>query len=415
MHAPSFRWPATAVLALLAACGGAAHPGSGEAIAAQAPKTVLRETPHGAFVEPAPAAGTRGPSTPMPVKAPATLQRVAIVDREGFGQPLDAATIEVPAGWVAQGGVRWRPDVECVGNTVGFEWAATSSDGLQAVSLMPRLAWQVDGTVVPMNPCPAAPIQTARAYLESVVRSARPQARVLAYRERADIVTAMTANAHAPANGSRMRHEAGEILVGYALQGIEMREAFVAAVTFSEITDPMIGRSVNGMSQDLIALRAPDGSLDFALLEKLRLSVRYERAWGERMIARSRQHVEAVSQRQVASIQAWHQRRMNEITMQGILERGRIRMDTIQAIGRINDQGFANRQATNASIHTATIDAIQEVQPWRDPTSGKQIDLSIHYRYAWQLDDGRQFLTDRADFDPQRDLGIGGHALQPVR
>ncbi|WP_440225077.1 hypothetical protein ACQQ2N_07475 [Dokdonella sp. MW10] len=414
MHAPTFRWPATAVLALLAACGGAAPPGSGEAIAAQAPRTVLRETPHGAFVEPAPA-GMRGPSTSVPVKAPATLQRIAIVDREGFGQPLDAATIEVPAGWVAQGGVRWRADVECVGNTVGFEWAATSSDGLQAVSLMPRLAWQVDGTVVPMNPCPAAPIQTARAYLESVVRSARPQARVLAYRERADIVTAMTANAQAPANGSRMRHEAGEILVGYALQGIEMREAFVAAVTFSQITDPMIGRSVNGMSQDLIALRAPDGSLDFALLEKLRLSMRYERAWGERMIARSRQHVEAVSQRQVASIQAWHQRRMNEITMQGILERGRIRMDTIQAIGRLNDQGFANRQATNAGIHAATIDTIQEVQPWRDPTSGKQIDLSIHYRYAWQLDDGRQFLTDRADFDPQRDLGIGGHALQPVR
>ena len=121
------------------------------------------------------------------------------------------------------------------------------------------------------------------------------------------------------------------------------------------------------------------------------------------------------SQRQQNAIQNWHQRRMSEISWNGILERGRIRLDTIQTVGRIHQGGVAATAATNQRIHDANIDAIQEVQPWRDPGTGQQIDLSIHYQHAWQLDDGRQYLTNDPDFDPARDLGIEGHALEPVR
>ncbi|MBN8481849.1 MAG: hypothetical protein J0L88_09705 [Xanthomonadales bacterium] len=363
----------------------------------------------GVFVEPG--ASRSGASMP-PV---ASMQRVEIVDATGFGRPMTAQTIEVPAGWTTSGGVNWDRSVECVANNLGMAWSATSPDGRFAVSLLPRLTWQVaSATVVPMYPCPAAPMDSARSYLEAVVRNARPGARVLSYRDRPDLVAERRQAVANAVQGSRLWVESGEILIGYPLQGIEMRESIVAAVTFSEVSNPMVGRSLSASAEDAMALRAPDGQLDFALLERIRTSGRIERAWGEQMLAFSKAKVEAISQRQAQDIQTWHTRRMNEITTAGILERGRIRMDTIREVGRINNQIVASRDATSTRIHEGNVRAIQEVQPWRDPSTGQQVDLSIHYRHAWQLDDGRQFLTNDADFDPQRTLGINGHRLEPV-
>ncbi|HUD41023.1 MAG TPA: hypothetical protein VMR06_03395 [Dokdonella sp.] len=343
------------------------------------------------------------------------LERVQVIDTAGFGEPLPALTIEVPAGWIARGGVDWRREVECIGNTHAFDWSAASPDGLYEVSLLPKLSWQVQsapGGVVPLNPCPAAPMVSVRDYLEQLTRSARPDARVLGYRDRPDLVAQQAAAARqsGQASPTRLRHESGELLIGYRLQGQEMRESIVASVTFSELQGTIAAWSETG-----IALRAPDGLLDEALLERMRRSGRYEQAWAERMTAWSAQHVERVNQRQVASIQQWHARRMNEISLAGMAARHRIRMDTIADIGRINQQIVADTGATDARIHAATIDAIQEVQPWRDPASGRAVDLPIHYAHAWQLGDGRQFMTNDGSFDPERDLGVSGHRLEPAR
>jgi len=357
------------------------------------------------------------PTSPKSTAASASgaMQRVAINDPGGFEQPISALTLEVPAGWSTSGGVVWERGVECVSNNLGVAWSATSPDGRFGLSLLPRLTWQVSSaTVVPMYPCPAAAMQSARAYLEAVVKNARPGARVLSYRERPDIVATRSQAVANALPGTRVWIEAGEILVGYPLQGVDMRESIVGAVTFSEISDPLVGRSLSASAEDSLALRAPDGQLDFALLERIRTSARINPAWAEKVFAFSKAKITAISQRQAQDIQTWHARRMNEISTAGILERGRIRMDTIREVGRINNQIVANRDATTTTIHEGNVRAIQEVQPWRDPSTGQQVDLSIHYRHAWQLDDGRQFLTNDADFDPQRALGINGRRLEPV-
>lgn len=337
----------------------------------------------------------------------AQLQRVQIVDPAGFGQPLTAMTIEIPAGWVARGQVEWDRNVECLTNNYAMRWSAASADGLHEVSLLPRLSWQVESAgIVPMNPCPAARMTSAREYLEYMMRSARPMARVVSYRERPDLVAQQQAAAQTAAG---TRYEAGELLMGYRLGGQEMRETMVAVVTFSAMPGSTQATADTGFT-----MRAPDGMLDFATADRIRASARIERAWAEQMLAWSRQRVQMLSQQQAASISAWHARRMNEITTAGILERGRIRQETIADIGRINNQIVASRAGTDARIHEKFKDTMQEVQPWRDPTSGQQVDLSIHYKHAWQLDDGRQFLTNDANFDPGRDLGIGAHQLEPA-
>lgn len=341
----------------------------------------------------------------------ANMQRVAVMDTTGFGQAMPALTLEIPDGWIAQGGVDWHRDVECVGNTYTMNWSAASPDGLYQLGLLPKMSWQVPNTaggIVPMNPCAAAPITSAREWLEYLASQARPGARTVAYRDRPDLV-AMLRQADSQA-GSQLRFEAGELEIAYDLGGHAMHELLVSTVTFSEMQGTVAAWSDTG-----IALRAPKGLLNPDLLERFRQSARYEQDWGERMGAWSRNHVERISRAQALSIQQWHARRMNEITMAGMTARHRIRMDTIAEVGRINSRIVADTSATNQRIHDATIDSIQEVQPWRDPGTGRQVDLSIHYNNAWQLDDGRQFLTNDNQFDPGRDLGIGGHRLQPVR
>lgn len=407
-----FRLPlALASAAVLLACG-AADPLASSAASAGAVLAAgtSSSAPNGVFVD----ARAPAPATVRPANAP--LQTVPVPDTTGFDRPMTALSLDVPAGWRTDGGVRWERNVECVGNMYGIAWSATSPDGRHAFSILPKLTWQVASAgIVEMNPCPAAPIESARAYLENVARNARPGSRVLSYRDRPDLVAARAKAMPPPQPNMRGRYEAGELLIGYPLQGVEMRETLLTAVFFSELRDPMMGVSLTGSAEETIALRAPDGELDFALLERIRSTARADQAWGQQVLAAGQRLVQEVNLRQQNAIRTWHQARMSEISLNGILERGRIRMDTIREVSAIHNAGVASRDAAGERMHAANIDRIQEVQPWRDPTSGQQVDLSIHYKHAWQLDDGRQFLTDDPNFNPQRDLGIGGHALEPVR
>ncbi len=343
-----------------------------------------------------------------------SMQTATIMDATGFGQPMPAMQIDVPQGWSVQGGVEWNRSVECIGNTYAFNWAASSADGMHGISLFPGLTWQVESApagLVAMNPCPAAPMRSAREYLQFLAQQSRPAARVLDFRERPELAEAMRNSQPTQNTGpEQVRFDSGELLIGYELQGIPMRESLVATITISDLQGTMVA-----WSDTPIALRAPDGLLDFAVLEHVRRSSRPDKLWGEQLIAWSRQAVATLNQRQIRSIQEWHSRRTAEINLAGMTARHQLRMDTISEIGRINNQIVASNDASTTRQHETFKDTIQEVAPWRDPNSGQQLDLSIHYSTAWQLGDGRQFLTNYTNFDPNRDLGITGYRLEPAK
>ncbi|MCK9489987.1 MAG: hypothetical protein M0Q42_11485 [Xanthomonadales bacterium] len=330
------------------------------------------------------------------------LQRFEIVDSAGFGQAMPALHINLPAGWRKQAKVEWDSSALCFWYGPQVHLEATSADGLHGITVLPTMAWQIASMPVDQfDPCPTAPMATVRDYLDYLVLHTRPGAQILSYRDRPDL---SRPNAQFP------RH-AGEVLLAYTLQGHPMRESLVAAITLTRLAPG--GYLVNA---DLaMALRAPDGLLDFAIAEQVRSSMTYTEQWQQhymQWVQRQSQEAQRLAQ---TAIQAWHERRMNQINLAGMTARHNIRMDTIAEIGRINTGIVNNRAASNERSHTAFIDAIQEVQPWHDPASGQQVELSMHYRHAWQLNDGRQFLTNDPDFEPGRDLGIAGHQLQPMR
>jgi hypothetical protein len=342
------------------------------------------------------------------------LRPISVTDAAGFGQPMTAMNVDIPAGWNAEGGVDWDQSVECPWNGPRMRWSASSPDGLHGIAIFPEMGWQVaSGPIDQFDPCPSAPMASPRDYLEFVMRGARPNARVISYRDRPELVAAVNENQRQqPVSPlGAITHHAGELLIGYSLQGHEMRETLIVAMT----RVPLAGGAMAANTQITLAVRAPDGLLDFGFVERVRSSLRPDEAWMTRRAEWAMAKWQQARQRAAQSIDAWHQRRMNEITLAGMTQRHQIRMDTIAQIGQINNRIVASTSATNERIHAATIDAVQEVQPWRDPSSGQQVDLSIHYSNAWQLEDGRQFLTNDSNFDPNRDLDVGGRRLEPIR
>ncbi len=383
--------PAAMPAAMTSASGG--QPGNGQAV---------QEHDRGVFFDwrPVRAEAMRIAQTSKP--SADQLQRIQVVDSVGFGQPMTALTMEVPAGWRSDSKVDWDKSSLCVWNGPRMSVESTSADGLHGITIFPTMGWQVASMPIDQfDPCPTAPMTTVRDYLEFVARNARPNARVLSYRDRPDL---SQPNAQYPTY-------AGEILIAYSLQGHEMRESLVSSVTHTRLAPGGILVNAN----IALGVRAPDGLLDFAFAERVRSSLRMDETWYKRYSEWGMGQIQQARQQAQVAIQNWHDRRMNEINLKGMTERHNIRMNTIADIGRINTQIVSSRDASNDRNHERFKDAMQEVQPWRDPTTGQQVDLSMHYQNAWQLNDGRQFLTNDPNFDPNRDLDIGGHRLEPIR
>lgn len=330
------------------------------------------------------------------------LQRIQVVDSVGFGQPITAMTLDVPTGWRSDSKVDWDKSSLCVWNGPRLSVESTSADGMHGITIFPTMGWQVASMPIDQfDACPTAPMTTVRDYLEFVASNARPNARVLSYRDRPDL---------SQPNGQYPTY-AGEILIAYTLQGHEMRESLVSGVTHTRLAPGGILVNTNVT----LGVRAPDGLLDFAFAERVRSSLRMDENWYQRYAQWGNGQIQQARRQAEIAIQNWHDRRMNEINMKGMTARHNIRMDTIAEIGRINTQIVNSRDASNDRSHGRFLDAMQEVQPWRDPSTGQQVDLSMHYQHAWQLNDGRQFLTNDSNFDPNRDLDIGGHRLEPIQ
>lgn len=319
------------------------------------------------------------------------LQRVDIIDNTGFAQPLPMFSVGLPGNWQHEYRVDWDTATHCPFNGPRVIVNADSADGLHGLAMLPGMGWQVSARRVDPNfPCPAAGMMMPRDYLEQVARQLRPGMRVLSFRERPDLANPQDNH---PEYG-------GELLIAHSLQGVVMHETLLTTINHTSLARGGL-LAVAGIT---LVVRAPQGQLDAGFVQQVVDSLQPGEEWGRHFSAWS-----------AGQIQAWHEGRMSAIAMAGAADRHRIRMDTIAEIGRLNTEAFNTRMASNERTNAAFIDAIREVQPWRDPASGQQVDLPMHYQHAWQLSDGRQFLTNDPNFEPYRDLGIAGDPMQPVR
>lgn len=337
------------------------------------------------------------------------VQRAEIMDRAGFEKPLVAATILIPVGWKAEGGVEWNPTDPC-GQGHRVNWRARSPDGLGAIQILPEEKWSHASFPVPDNPCLQSPVSDSRAYLQWYVQRQRPGARILDFRARPDLVQRyQSLNSTTPMSGASMRSwvEAGEVLVGYQVNGKPVREA-ISVVTFF-IHTRMAGlgagqemETLQGSTFPGFAMRAPEGQLDFSTVEAIRKSAQPGPEWSARMARAAQER---------GRIQMEANRQMAETNRRAAAERSAIIAQTSREINDIQMGTWSQRNESMDRTQRETIEGIRGVETYSDPHHGGTVQLSNDFQHAWQLRDGSYLLSNDVNFDPAR-VGLEGQRLK---
>ena len=358
-------------LAMIAALALAAcQQGGDPAQAALVRGNLAANVPLPAANEAAPVQADATAAMPPPLDT-SRMQPAQIIDQNGFGQPMVAADVQIPAGWQAVGGVSWNDNTNCVANQLQLGWSAMAPDSLTAVEILPGFNWQVSGTENQMNPCPAAPWRSTREFLEATVQRTRPGARVLGYERLADVEQRMAQSAQANPQ-ARLRHDAGRLLIGYAKDGVAMQELLSAAITFSS----MQGNVVAGTAT-ISSLRAPEGRLDRDLGKRIGDSMRANPQWMQAMQQRSMASLQRYDNAQRSSINDWHHRQMAIINARGAADRAAIRMRGNQEVAGIYSAIAANSSATSDRMHKTTMSGVQQVDNYAG-VDGSTVQASIH-------------------------------------
>jgi hypothetical protein len=317
--------------------------------------------------------------------APQTLE---IVDAQGFGQPMRAATVEVPGGWRSEGGIGWDRSNNCVASQMKIQWRATSPDQRQAFELMPGFSWQIPDGAVQMNPCPVAGIRSVREFLSAAVQQMRPGARVMQYRD-------------LPGTGQQggqpgTRAEAGEVMIAYGGQNGETHELLSAQASFSTM-----GSNTVGLVSFIASMRAPAGQLDAELSRRIQRSLKPEPHYLATIRDAGTQAANAYGSRQRQQIETWHAGRMADINARGAADRAAIRSQTARDVAAIHAQTNANTSATNDRIHERSMQGVREESTWSNPQTGDTYQGSIHGPdRVIGMDDGSVVRTDDPYYNP---------------
>jgi hypothetical protein len=265
-----------------------------------------------------------------------------------------------------------------------------------------------------------------RDYLAARVSATVPGARILDYRDRPDFAEgaktlAAQQQAMMNANGfsTRIWVEGGEILYAYQENGVDMRGLAGAVAQFYETRtanpmagnpqfDPLGGQALTntiGATLGAFAATAPNGSLDFTMVEAVRKSFTPDPQW-----------LSALFSLKGA---------IGEIQTQGVKERAAIIVAGGAAATKSNIAAY--QAMAGASVHNSrdsiaiqqgsgeiypgsdaqdrmqreSVEAVRGVETYRDTVSGSNVQLDATYDHAWRINNQDTYILTRdPNFNP---------------
>ena len=323
-----------------------------------------------------------------------------ILDTQGFGFPMAAATLFVPDGWTREGGVAWGNQHSCT-NGYGLNWRATSPDGASGIAVLPHQGWEWNSTGGAMkHGCQLLQIDSAESYLRAIVRETMPTARVLKVRRRPDI-EALDAGAAGVTDDGFQRItktlSAAQIFVAHELDGRPVEGSIIASVLITHIRTGggVYGSPIDswsGYAGSAFASWGPAEQYDAGLFEAIRASYLPAPLWSRKI--------------------AGHNTRMDQIAIQGLIERGKIWRNTAAEINQIINETWANQQQSADYRAREFLEMIRDVETYSDADApGGTVELSSFYDQAWKLEDGTYVLTSDPSFNPYQVFGVDGQQL----
>jgi hypothetical protein len=332
-------------------------------------------------------------------------QRVAVMDMNGFEQPLPALFALVPVGWRMQGGVTWGQQFMCT-NGYNFNWVAQSPDGLQTVAILPQYKWEANNYgAAPSSPgCQSASINSIQQYLNAVVNQMRPGARIVDFRPRPDLAVQFSNLQHVtPTAMGDMRTwiEAGEVLVEYQENGRAMRGVVAATAALSlmrtrGVSAGQVMEAFTGFAFPGFIASGPAEQFSPQLAETIRQSFLANPAW-QANISR-------------------HNGAIARVAAQEVAKQAKAIAEYNDYVSLLRQQVSATRAASDERRQRQIGEVIRGTQHFDDASApGGRAELSNLYDHAWRLNDGSYVLSNDSSFEPYRDLGIEGQKLEQTR
>lgn len=421
-------WTAMVIVAVTTGCGGSSPPASTESAEPPVAEVAVVPVQNGAAATPRPdnvgaATGTR---KPLP-EGVVMLRRVAIPDSGVIAQGT-ALTALIPEGWQARGGV--IPSRGLCSEPFAVDWTAVSPDGRSRLAIFPTEIWQWSNTSI-QSDCQPGAFTNVREYLAARVQRSVPGARILDYRERPDFARSaseiarmlqeMYRQAGVPMQVSA---EGGEILYAYTQDDIEMRGVVGATARFelSQYPNPMGGeplRSVTGTTLGTFAASAPDGQLDFELIEAARRSITPDPAWLEKLFALQAQlgNIAVKGTAERAAIIVAGGAAATKTNIEAFREMARPRTSSGGAAGG-SDGGSGELypgEAAGDRMQRESIEAVRGVETYHDPVDNRAVQLDHTYDHAWRVNNQEAYiLTKDPNFNPGQ-YGIDATQMGVIR
>jgi len=331
---------------------------------------------------------------------------VKLFDREGFGQPILARTFLLPADWQVAGGVFWNDGSDPNQPSYYESFSAESRDGRSSFQLLPGYSWmyypdpQTQDLYRQMGKPILPPLDAAGIVREYIVPNYRAGAMILSITPRPDLarnyrqLMGPQNLAQLEANGCRVHFDFVEARLGYVDEGIRYQEAVVVQL---QRGDFLYDGAQMFSASNMFLFKAPEAQwqqheLIYATAMR---SMRQNPTW-----------IKAIAQ---------FQKRIAEINMQGLRNRQQIMSRMYADLSRSSQQSWEYRQESLDRSAREFSESIRDVETYRDPSTGFDVELPNAYQYAYTNGLGEYVVTNDAFFEPGRELNGNWQPLQQVR
>lgn len=342
-------------------------------------------------------------------------ERQRVIDRNGFAQPIEAASFLVPKGWKVEGDIIWTmPGQGCEGTNQQF--SITSPDGKMQIKFNPIYSWvwSSDPTLNQMSQ------QTARQGsfcivgqpmdAENFVRNAvMPQlasgTQLIKLEKNNNVAIDLKAKVEA-ANKELQSYGAGQINNYFSAVNAQVKFTdgnngiIMVGMVNSEmrIPNPYNGTyniQYSGTLNNYITFKYPANQEEQAkdLLAVIVGSLRVNPDWSYTVNQywrnfRAQRNVEHIGRIQLMDAQ----------TKQMAINHQQ-KMEAKNAAFAQHVRSWESTQQANDKLHNNFIKSIREVENFQDATG--TVEMSSHYDHAWSRSDGSSFImTNNPNLDP---------------
>lgn len=329
------------------------------------------------------------------------LERLRVIDPNGFGQPMEAYSILIPKGWKSSGGITWQVGNPCMVESIRNRVSVTSPDGSMALELYPVQQWewwddqlmlqtQMQQQQDPVfKRCPIAQPMDAGQFLQGPMAQ-EIGAQVLSVEPNEEMNTVLREQAQAANQQYQQAGVSVENRPSAALATLRFPDGSGGialcsiGMTVAWMPNYMTGgqsASYTCAANQKIAVRCPAGKEEEArkLLSSVLASFRMNPEW-QAGVQRMFNNVVAVERQETA-------------------KRAAVQRDAMNYSAELQQRTWEEGQASRDRISEGWSQSLRGVETWKDP-SGGSIELNSGYNEAWSRPDGSYILSNDPLFDP---------------